>query len=148
MPHLEKIRKYCAYSERCHSEVRSKLIELSIYGTELDAAIAQLIEEGFLNEERFAKSYCRGKFKNNQWGRNKIKQALKMKAVSEYCIKKGMAEINDDEYLEVLERLLEKKQEALRGERNIWIKKKKIASFLIQKGYESELVYGRLREMH
>jgi regulatory protein len=86
---IGRMQRYCAYQERCHSEVRSKLLEIGMRGTELEEVIAMLIQEGFLNEERFARLYARSKFRQVQWGRVKIELALKQKQVSDYCIRKG-----------------------------------------------------------
>jgi len=145
--YLEKIRHYCAYQERCHSEVRNKLLELSVYGADLEEAVSLLIADDFLNEERFARSYCRGKFRLKQWGKNKIIQSLKFKKVSDYCIRKGLSEIDEEAYLETFYKLVEKKKKELSGEKNIWIKKKKIKDFLNRRGFEAPLIYDALAKM-
>ena len=111
---LQKMQRYCAFQERCHSEVRQKLLELSVYGDTLEEIIAELIADNYLNEERFARSYARGKFRTKAWGRNRIKQELKMRRVSEYCIRKGLEEIEEDDYLATLEKVIHKKLEELR----------------------------------
>lgn len=144
---LERIKQYCAYQERCHSEVRTKLLELSYRGHELEEVISLLIAEGFLNEERFARSYCRGKFRLKRWGREKIIHQLKARQVSEYCIKKGLEEIEDAEYLEVLKQLFLKKLEALQAEKSIWRKKQKLLQYLRGKGFESTLIYLQLDKL-
>lgn len=136
---IQSIKHYCNYQERCHSEVRYKLVELGARGAALEQALSLLIEEGLLNEERFARSYTRGKFRNNQWGRKKIEQALKQKQVSAYCISKGLKEINEDEYLLCIELLAGKKAAALKGERHAGIRKQKVLRYLLQKGFEYEL---------
>jgi len=137
---LTAIQHYCAYQERCHSEVRSKLLELGFRGQAVEEAMASLIAGNFLNEERFARSYCSGKFRIKQWGRRKIVQALKLKRVSEYCIRKGLEEIGDDAYRQTLQQLAESKKKELKGEQNEWIRKQKIQRYLLQKGYEMELI--------
>ncbi len=138
---LIKLQKYCVYQDRCHSEVESKLRELGIYGESMDNVIVELINENFLNEERFARSYARGKFRLKKWGRMKIQQNLKMKRVSKYCIKKGMEEIEEVEYLEVLENMLRKKIREYRAP-NFYQKKQKAGKYAIIKGYESGLVWN------
>lgn len=143
--YLEKIKYYCAYQERCHKEVRNKLFELSVYGDDIDEVISELIAEDFLNEERYARSYCRGKFNQKKWGRNKIINHLKFKGISEYCIKKGLTEIDDEEYQTTLAELLNKKKKELSSEKNIWIKKKKLSNYLMQKGFESYLINELLK---
>jgi regulatory protein len=108
---LEKIKKYCAYQERTHKEVREKLKSIQCHYREIDEIIVALIEEDFLNEERFAITYARGKFRMKSWGKQKIKYALKMKGISEYCIKKGLAQIPEEEYLCTLKHLFQKNTE-------------------------------------
>src|ERR1041384_7614127 len=102
----QKLKHYCAYQERCHSEVKEKLYQLGIRKKDHDEIIAALIEENYLNEERFAISFAGGKFRMKQWGRLKIKQALKQRQVSEYCIKKALKEIDEKTYRKTLEKLL------------------------------------------
>jgi len=106
---LERARKYCAYQERCHSEVRSKLIEWKIFGEELEQIIATLISENFLNEERYARAFVSGKFNINHWGRQKITYALKQRQVSDYSIRKGLEVIDEEEYQQLIRRLLERR---------------------------------------
>lgn len=137
---LEKIKGYCAYQERCHSEVRYKLVDLGVRGDELEQIIGILIEENFLNEERYAQALVRGKLKYSHWGRKKIFDYLKQKGVSEYCIKKGMKEIDDLYYNELILELAEKKARSLESEKNAWVKQQKIVRYLLQKGFETNLV--------
>ena len=99
---LKKLQRYCAYQDRCHKEVRSKLLDLGVYGDELEAIIAELVTENFLNEERFARSYARGKFRMRQWGKKRIVRELKVRDISEYCIRKALLEIEEDVYYENL----------------------------------------------
>lgn len=108
---LELLKKYCVYQDRCHSDVRTKLIKMKIYGDDLEDIIADLITDDFLDEERYAISYTRGKYRQSKWGRNKIKQALKAKQVSIYCINTALKTIDDIEYMEILQRQLEKRYE-------------------------------------
>lgn len=144
---LIKLQHYCAYQDRCHKEVKSKLIALGIYGEDLDDIIVDLIQDNFLNEERFAKSYARGKFRMKQWGRNKIKNELKFRQVSAYCIKKGLQEIEEEEYEETLSKILEKKVLTLK-EKNPFSRKKKLLQFAIQKGYEYNLIWKAIENLH
>lgn len=137
---LKAIQHYCAYQERCHSEVRNKLLELHFRGADLEEAIASLIADNFLNEERYAQSYSSGKFRIKQWGKRKIVQALKLKRVSDYCIRKGLQAIDDTEYYHILSLLADKKWEELRNEKTVWIRKQKVQRYLLQKGYEPELI--------
>ena len=107
---LAKLQRYCAYQERCHSEVRTKLISIKCYGDQLEEVISALIQDDYLNELRFAKTYTSGKYRLKAWGRNKIIQALKKKNISEYCIRKGIESIDELDYMESLERALLKYQ--------------------------------------
>lgn len=107
----KKAEKYCAYQDRCHSEVKRKLFDLGLYGEDVDQVMAQLIEDKFLDEERFARSYARGKFRMKKWGKQRIERELKSRRVSAYCIKKGLTEIDETEYQATLRGLLEKRLE-------------------------------------
>ena len=140
------IHKYCRYQERCHSEVRNKLYELGCNTREVELHLTELIEIGLINEERFAKAYARGKFRMLQWGREKIKQQLKLKKISDYCIKKGMTEIDGEEYDKVLNKLIDKKIAGLKSEKNVPTKKAKVFRFMMQKGYERDLVMDNINE--
>ena len=136
---LQKLKHYCAYQERCHSEVKEKCFELGIRQKDHDELISQLIEENYLNEERFAIAFAGGKWRVKRWGRNRIRYELKQKQVSEYCIKKAMKQIPGDEYEEVLQKLIREKYESLKDEQWI-IRKKKTVDHFIRKGFEPELV--------
>jgi regulatory protein len=133
---LNKLTRYCADRERCHSEVRSRLLKLQVYGDDLEEIISKLVENDFLNEERFARSYVRGKFRINKWGRTKIIYSLRSKKISDYCINKGLEEIDEDEYRTVLRELIEKK---LKGDDSFEAKRKVVAS-MQSKGYEMVII--------
>jgi regulatory protein len=128
---VQKIKHYCAYQERCHSEVEDKLFQLGVRSRDHDAILAQLIEENYLNEERFAIAFAGGRFRLKKWGRIKIRHELKKRKVSEYCIKKALGQIDEEEYQKTLKKLAGQK---------------KSAELLIRKGYEPELVYLLLKE--
>ena len=142
---LEKLKKYCAYQERSHQEVREKAYKLGLYKTEVENAIIRLIEADYLNEERFAQAYVSGKFRIKKWGRVKIKQNLKQKYISDYCIKKGMQEIDEEEYVETLKYWVERRKHSSKA-RNLFELKGKIVIFVIQKGFESSLVWRIINE--
>ena len=144
---FEKAKHYCAYQERCHAEVREKLYSFSLYKNEVEQILTQLIEEGYINEERFAVAYANGKFKLKQWGKGKIQHALKQKQVSDYCIRKALAFINTSAYDQTFSRLANKKLDALKNEKNIFIKKKKLKTFLLQKGFELNMIYTYLKTL-
>lgn len=141
-----KLRYYCAYQERCHMEVREKCLELGLRGEDIENAIAHLVEDGFLNEERFAKAYAGGKFRMQQWGRKKISMMLKQKKVSEYCIRKGLAEIDEDDYMQTLEQLASRKYVLLKSEQ--YLKRQyKTLQYLLQRGFEQELARAAIEQI-
>jgi regulatory protein len=136
---LQKLKHYCGYQERSHHEVQQKLWDLGVHKSEHDQIISTLIEEDYLNEERFAIQFVGGKFRMKDWGRKKIYYALKEKHVSEYNIKKAMKEIDEEVYKKTLRDLAEKKYETLKGDQYL-VRKKKTMDYLMQKGYEPELI--------
>ena len=138
---LQKLKHYCTYQERCHSEVKEKLFNLGVWKKEHDEIISTLIEENYLNEERFAIAYAGGKWRVKHWGRVKIKYELKQKQVSEYCIKKALQQISQEEYLAVLKKLADEKYASLKAEQYL-VRKKKTMDYLLNKGFEMDLVRG------
>ena len=138
---IQKLRQYCAYQERSHSEEKQKLWELGVWKSEHDEIISSLIEDDYLNEERFAKAFVGGKFRMKDWGRKKIYYGLKEKGVSDYLIKRAMKEIDDEAYRKTLADLAKKKFESLKEDQYL-VRKKKTMDYLLQKGYEPELVSG------
>ena len=143
---LQKLRQYCAYQERSHYEAQQKLYELGIRKSEHGEIIATLIEEDYLNEERFAKAFAGGKFRMKDWGRKKIYYALKEKKVSEYSIKQAMKEIDDEDYKQNLRELAQEKYESLKDEQYL-VRKKKTIDYMLQKGYELDLVTKAINEL-
>ncbi len=137
---LPKAKHFCAYQERCHSEVKDKLYGFGLNTKEVDQIISILIEENYLNEERFAIAFAGGHFRTKKWGRVKITYALKQKQVSAYCIKKALQQINEDDYLKTLWLIFDDKLKTLKSEKNIFVKKRKMQDYLLQKGFESYLV--------
>ena len=143
---LLKLQRYCAYQERCHQEVRNKLLGLGVYGDTLEQVIITLIEDGFLNEERYARSFARGKFRMKSWGRRRIIMELKLKKLSEYCIKKAMEEIPEATYFEHLKAFLERKNAFLK-EADIHKRRNKLAQYALRRGWEAPLVWRAVREL-
>ena len=138
---LQKARHYCAYQERCHAEVKEKLYSFGLYKNEVEELLSQLIQDDYLNEERFAIQFAGGKYRMRQWGRKKIQYALRQKQVSDYCIRKALQQFEEEDYLETLQQLAVKKWQAVKesgGSRYEWMAK--TTDFLLQKGYESELI--------
>jgi regulatory protein len=139
---FQKAKYYCAYQERCHAEVKEKLYSLGLWKKDVEEIISLLIEENYLNEERYAVAFAGGKFRMNHWGRIKIKYELKQKNISAYCIKKAMKEIEEADYEKAFLKLAEEKWQSLKCEKNIFIKKRKTQDYLLQKGFEHEMILG------
>ena len=143
---LQKAEHYCAYQERSQQEVRDKLYEWGQYPSVVENIISRLIEGNFLNEERFAKAYAIGKFRQKGWGKIKIKQGLKLKRVSDPLIKKALSSIDGDEYWQMLTRIIEKKS-ALVKEKAPYKRNYKLHQYALSRGYESDLVQQVLKEV-
>lgn len=140
----QKITQYCAYQERCHYEVREKLYGMGLSTAQVDEYISRLIQENYVNEERFALAYAGGKFRMKQWGRQKIKYALQQKKISPYCIKKALAAIDEDAYQACFQQLAAEKLKSLRSEKNSFTKKAKLRNYLLQRGFEPDLIHELL----
>ena len=142
---LEKAGHYCAYQERSQQEVRDKLYEWGLWPEAVENIIVKLIGDGFLNEERFAKTYATGKFRQKAWGKIKIKQGLKLKRVPDVLIKKALNGINYDDYLETLRIIIEKKA-ALVSESNAYKRRYKLQQYALGRGFESDLITEVLKD--
>ena len=143
---LEKLRKYCAYQERSHHDVVQKMWDLQIPQEWRDDMLIALIQENFLNEERFARSYARGKFNIKKWGRVKIIQGLKQHDISAKCIKIALTEIDEDRYLETLQETIELKKSKLK-EKNPWKRRGAIYKFATGRGFEGNLVTEAIKNL-
>ena len=137
---LQKARHYCAYQERCHSEVKEKLYSFGLRKNDVEEALSTLIGESYLNEERFAIQFAGGRFRMKQWGKVKIRYELKQKQVGDYCIKKALASISEEDYSRTLNHLVESKWETLGTEENEFSRRQKLQAYLHQKGYEQDLI--------
>lgn len=144
-PHLAllKMQSWCAYQERCQQEVRNKLYDLGLWEEAIEHIISQLIQDNFLNEERFAIQFAKGKFNIKKWGRIKIKQELKHKKISDYSLKKALQQIDDTEYLNTLRKIIEKKRKLIK-ESNPAKLNYKLINYALSKGYERDLVFDVL----
>lgn len=144
-PHLAliKMQSWCAYQERCQQDTRNKLYELGLWPEAVENIIVKLIEDNFINEERFAMQFAKGKFNIKKWGRIKIKQELKQKRVSDYCLKKALQQIDEEEYIAMLTKVIATKKRLI-TEKNPIKLKFKLATFAISKGYERDLVFDIL----
>ena len=134
------LENFCAYQERCHKDVEKKLYELKMIPEAKEKIMLHLLQHNFLNEERYAKAFARGKFSIKNWGKRRIINELKFKNISSYNINVALKEIHDDDYLNTLHKIAEKKLTFIK-ESNAFKKRNKLYAFLISKGYEPELVY-------
>ena len=144
---FQKAKYYCAYQERSHAEVKKKLYGFGLYKNEVEILLSQLIEENYLNEERFAIAFAGGKFRIKQWGKTKIKYELKMRQIGDYNIKKALSQIEEEDYLKTLQKLAAEKLATLKSEKNIFIRKSKLQNYLVGKGYEFNLIGEIVREL-
>ncbi len=141
-----KLQHYCSYQDRCHKEVIEKLKTYKIKSSDLNQIVSNLINENFLNESRFSKSFVRGKFNIKNWGKVKIITELKFRNISPYNITLGLNEIDDQDYMKKLEDIFNKKLSSL-SNLSSPLKKKKIISYLLYRGWESNLVYSKINEI-
>ncbi|MEW2920384.1 regulatory protein RecX [Muricauda sp. ANG21] len=142
----KKMEHYCAYQERCHVEVVEKLKAMRMIPEAIDQIVTHLIRENYLNEERFARSFARGKFKIKKWGKQRIVRELKQRQISVFNVKSALAEIPDEDYHDTLDELAKKRLDQIK-EPNIQKRKKKLADYLLYRGWESHLVYEKLQEL-
>ena len=143
---IERIKNYCALQDRCQWDVIQKLREWGLQQATKDHILEILISDKFIDEERFSTSFCRGKFRIKNWGKRKIINELKRKQISSICINTGLKEIDEKEYNLVLEKLFYQKERSIK-DKNQFIRKTKIAKFLIQRGFENNLVWDKIREL-
>ncbi|WP_293875314.1 regulatory protein RecX [Flavobacterium sp.] len=141
-----KLEYYCSYQERCHQEVVQKSYELGLKPNEVDTAIVHLLQNNFLNEERFARSFARGKHCIKKWGKIRIVNELKLRHISASNIKYALTEILEEEYQENFDYLAKRHWETIR-ESNVLKKKKKFCDYLLRKGWESNLIYEKWQEI-
>jgi regulatory protein len=141
-----KLQYYCSYQDRCHKEVKAKLKSFKISSEELNEIVSNLIKENYLNESRFSKSFVRGKFNIKNWGKVRIVNELKLRNISIYNINLGLKEIDDQDYINKLEDIFNKKLSSL-SNTNSNLKKKKIISYLLYRGWESNLIYSKVNEI-
>jgi len=141
-----RLENYCAYQERCHAEVEKKLYEMYLTLEEKETIILHLLHHDFLNEERFSRAYARGKFNIKKWGKVRIVKELKYRKITSYNINQALKEIDETEYCIVFNQLAEKKFTQI-TEKNIQKKRKKLADYLLYRGWETNLVYNKVAEL-
>nr|WP_298547458.1 regulatory protein RecX [uncultured Aquimarina sp.] len=143
---LKKMEHYCAYQERCHKDISDKLNTMKLIPEAKEKIILHLLDHNFLNEERFAKSFARGKFRIKKWGKQRIVRELKFRQISAYCIKMALKEIPENEYLKTFHELAEKKFATI-SETNAFKKRKKLIDYLLYRGWENQLVFEKVNEL-
>lgn len=141
-----KIEHFCAYQERCHEEVVSKLWSMKLDQNEIDEVIVHLIEHNFLNEARFACSFARGKHRIKHWGKIRITNELKMRKINQTLINLALKEIEPEEYITTFEQLSDRHWNSIL-EKNKLKKRKKFCDYLLRRGFESDLIYDKVREL-
>ncbi|WP_298884564.1 regulatory protein RecX [uncultured Polaribacter sp.] len=141
-----KLENYCVYQDRCHKEVEQKMREYNLITEAKEMIFLSLMKDNFLNEERFAKSFARGKFRIKSWGKQRIVRELKFKDISDYNIKTALKEIDEEEYLSTIYRITENRNEII-NETDIYKRKKKLIEFLMRKGFEADLIYKTVNEV-
>ena len=144
---LAKMMKYCAYQERSHFEVRNKIVSHGLYGDQVEEIMAELVQGNYLNEERFARSFAGGKFRMKNWGRDRITYELDKRQISDYCIRKAMEEIDEEDYIKALDRLIEQKMQQY-STLGILLAKDKALNYCTGRGFEIDLVIQRLRKIN
>jgi regulatory protein len=143
---FQKLKQYCAYQERSHYEAKIKLYSFGLHKTDVEPLLSKLIEEDYLNEERFAILFAGGHFRSKKWGRLKISAALKQKKVSSYNIKKGLNVIDEADYRKCLLLLTSAKWNTIKSEQ--WISRiAKTTNYLLQKGYEQNLIQDAISQI-
>ena len=142
----QKLEHYCAYQDRCHEEVVQKLRTMKLDADEIDSVVVHLITDNFLNEERFACSYARGKHRNKHWGKIRIVNELKFRKISATLIKIALKEIDDSDYFGIFDELADKHWETI-SEKNLLTKRKKFCDYFLRKGWENELIYQKVKEL-
>ena len=142
----KKLEGYCAYQDRCHKEVISKLRTMNMIPEAIDVVVGHLIKENYLNEERFARSFARGKFNIKKWGKNRIENELKYREISKFNIRLAMEEIDSKEYIKTFNALAKKRLAEIR-EKDLQKRRKKLADYLLYRGWESGMVYEKVYEL-
>ena len=142
----KKLEHYCVYQDRCHQEVERKMGEYQLIPEAQEKILLHLMQHNFLNEERFSKSFARGKFRIKNWGKQRIVRELNFRNISSYNIKTALKEINKEDYLQTIYRITENKNNNI-SEKNIHKRKKKLTDFLLRKGFEYDLIFKTVKDI-
>jgi len=143
----DKIRAYCLYRERSQTETRDKLLGYGLLPEIADTLLSELIQERFVDEERFARAYVRGKYRIKRWGKTRIKQGLYPHKLSDYVLRKAFSEIDPDQYFENLQYLAAKRWPFTKA-KNDYQRRQKLFAYLMRQGYESDLIREVIEELN
>jgi len=141
-----KLEQYCVYQDRCHKEIEQKMRDYNLIPEARELILLSLMKDNFLNEERFSKSYARGKFRIKSWGKQRIVRELKFRDISAYNIKTALKEIDPEEYIATIYRITENRNAVL-TEANSYKRKQKLIDFLMRKGFETELIFKTVKDV-
>ena len=142
-----RMERYCSMEDRCHKQVEEKLRQMNMIPQAVDHILHHLITNGYLNEERFARTYARSKFNQKKWGKNRIIRELKMREISKFNIDAALSEIDDNKYHEVFDSLSRKRLAQIKNEPNKYKKRKKLADYLLYRGWPGDWVYEKTKEL-
>lgn len=142
-----RLERYCAMEDRCHKQVEEKLREMNLIPEAVDQILYHLLTNNYLNEERFARTFARSKFNQKQWGKNRIIRELKMRDISKFNIDAALTEIEDKKYYEVFDTLSRKRLAQINKEPNKYKKRKKLADYLLYRGWPSDWIYEKAKEL-
>lgn len=143
----KRMERYCAYQERCHQEIHRKLKQMRMIPEAIDQIIHHLLQHNYLNETRFSQAFARGKFRTKKWGKNRIVSELKYREISKFNIDIALKEISTNAYFDTFNELANKRLSQLASEENLQKKRKKLADYLLYRGWESSLVYEKVHEL-
>lgn len=146
--YVNKARKYCAYQERCESDLQTKLKKLGLPAEKVDQIVELMIKEGFIDDRRFAESFVRSKLRANAWGQRKIRQALLAKRIRSAYIDDALETVDQGRYNEKLLALAKKKFSSLHGDLSDYEKRQKTAVYLQGKGFETDLIFNTVNNLH
>lgn len=141
----EKAQRYCAYTERCHCDVRQKLLSLGADENTICSITARLQKEGYLDDARFAQLFANGKFRSNRWGKTKIRAELIKRQIPESLIRKALENINEEAYRQSLSLLINKKIKELSDKQACKISEK-VTAYCLRKGFEPDIVWEMLNK--
>lgn len=143
----DKLENYCIYQDRCHKEVREKLYTMRMIPAAIEQITIHLIEEKYLNEERFARSFACGKFKIKKWGKTRITRELRSREISKNIIDLALTEIDEEDYVSTFQALAEKRMTQLTSEKDKYKKRKKLADYLQYRGWPMHWIYEKAKEL-